>query len=115
MDNFKGHDLIRLQPGDNDVQYDFDITTCTTAIANDGFLPFGRSVSSVAVSGYQEDNVTLANDMISGSISESADVVSVPLKYPAAGEGRYKLRFTLTLDDSSTQEADFNRIQAENL
>jgi hypothetical protein len=113
MPSFKTNDKIQLQPNDQ-IGYEFQVTSCSTSAANDGFLPFGRSVTSFAVSGYGEDAVTPANDMIQSS-ALSGQIMTVVLKYPAAGAGRYRLEFILTLDNGQKKEADFGRIEALDL
>lgn len=111
MSSFEGYDEIILQPNDQ-ISYEFNITVESSQGANDGFLPYGRSVSSVAVSGYSEDGITTDNHMIVGLPSVVNNLVSVVLRYPSAGVGRYRLEMVLTLDNGQTKEADFSRIQA---
>jgi hypothetical protein len=116
MPNFKGNQKIQLQPYDYAINYEFEITVCSSSTANDGYISYGRTVSSVAVSGYAEDKTTLANDLIASTPSVNQNIITVPLSYPTiSGEGRYNLKFQLTLDNGSRVEADFNRVQAEDL
>lgn len=114
MPNFKTNDKIIIQPYDYDINYEFEVTVCSSLTANDGYLAYGRSVTSVAVSGFAEDKVTPANDLIASAPTVLANVITVPLKYPAQA-GRYNLRFIMTLDNGSIKEADFNRIECEDL
>ena len=115
MPNFKSNDEIVLQPNDADVIYEFEITTASTSGANDGYLAYGRSVSSVEVKTYEEDGTEIA-DLLDGSATIVGNLIRQPLQYPTtSGEGRYKLTFIMTLDDASVKEADFFRVYAEDV
>ena len=113
MPSFKTNDKIQLQPNDS-IGYDFQVTTCSTSASNDGFIPFDRVVSSVAVSGFAEDNVTPENHMVL-STALLNNIITCVLRYPSGGAGRYRLRFILTLDNGQIKEADFGRIEAQDL
>ena len=113
--NFKNTDEIVLQPNDDGVIYEFEVTTASSSGSNDGYLAFGRSVSSVAVSAYNEA-LTTVTDLLDGVATVTNNLIRQPLQYPStSGEGRYKLTFIMTIDDGSTKEADFFRVYAENL
>ena len=111
--NFKNNEEIVLQPEDADVVYEFEVTTASTSGSNDGYLAYGRSVSSVVVKTYDEGG-TEVNDLLDGSATITDSTIYQPLQYPStSGEGRYKITFILTLDDASTKEADFFRVFCE--
>ena len=56
MPDFEGTDIVELQPLDVKVPVEFEVTVCTAASTNDGFLPFGYTV--VAGSGSSTTEVT---------------------------------------------------------
>lgn len=115
MSSFKGTRKIILQPYDSGLVFDFTITSNSTPTANDGFLPYGRSVSSVVLSATTEDGTTCTSALIDGTATIALNVISVKMKYPTQfGPGRYFLRLIITMDDSNKIEADFTRIFAEN-
>lgn len=114
MPDFQGTDQITVQPGDEQVPYTFTFTVCSSATANDGAIPFGTTVDSVVVSATMADGT--ADAELVDSSSESANVVTVKLTYPSTnGNGRYHLKFLITLDnvDASVIEFDFNRVVVE--
>jgi len=113
MPSFKGSSKISIQPLDH-INYDFKFTICSSSTANDGFLPAGRTISSVNVTGYNESGTDVTSSLIDGTAVLVVDVVTVPLKWPGTA-GRYKLTFEIELDDGQIKEADFDRIFAENL
>lgn len=112
MPDFQGNDDINVQPGTSKYAYEFEITVCSAAGANDGFLAFGRTIASVVVKAYKHGSTLLEDsDLIEGVPTEVDQVITVKLNYPTTnGPGRYKLEFVMTLDDGSTEEADFGRI-----
>ena len=110
MSNFKTGGRITLQPYDK-LGYSFQITICSSSTANDGFIPYGLTVSSCEIIAYNEDLEVVTSDLISGSPSLSDNIVTVTLMYPTTnGIGKYKLTFKLILSDGSTKEADFSRL-----
>lgn len=114
MPNFKTSGEISLQPNDN-MGYSFTVTVGSSATANDGFIPYGTTVSSVVVIAYDKDDVNVTSELIFGTPSVSQNVVSMQLKYPTtSGDGRYKLTMILTLDNGDVKEADFDRVYARN-
>ena len=115
MPNFQGSDEIILQPNDDGVIYSFNVTTASASGANDGYLAYGRSISSVVVTTYDEEG-TLTTDLVDGVAVLDGNIIRQPLQYPTtSGDGRYKITFVMTLDDSSIKEADFFRVNAESL
>lgn len=111
MSKFKSGKIL-LQPQDV-IGYTFQFPTCSSATANDGAIPFGRTISSVTVVAYNEDDEIITNDLLDELPTLSDDLVTVVLKY--AGVGRYKLTFKLTLDNSWIKEVDFTTIYGKDL
>lgn len=114
MPSFKTNGQIILQPNDS-VGFSFTITVASSATANDGFLPYGTSISSVNVIAYDKDENIVTSDLISGTPAVSSNVISMKLNYPVvSGDGRYKITMILTLDNGDIKEADFDRVTARN-
>ena len=110
MPDFLGNDSIIVQPGTSKYAYEFEITVCSAAGANDGFLAFGRTIASVVVTAHKHGPALLVDAQLVDSSSEVNQIITVKLTYPTTnGAGRYKLEFVMTLDDGSTEEADFGR------
>jgi hypothetical protein len=111
-DSFLGRTNIELQAEDLKVPYSFTFTVCSSLSSNDGHLPYGTNISSVAVTAYNQNGVTTSS-LISGTPSVTNNVVTVKLNWPGIA-GNYKLTFVVTLDngDASKLEADFTKIYA---
>ncbi len=110
---FAGRRWIYVQPGDS-IGYTFTATVCTSTTANDGFVPYNRLISSVAVKAFDADGTDVTSDIIVGTPSLVDLITTVVLKWPTTnGAGRYKLEFIYTLDNSQTIEIDFNRLRAK--
>lgn len=115
MPSFKGNRKIILQPSDRDLVFYFDHTTNSSVSAGDGFLPYGKTISSVEATAYTEDGTNCTSALIEAS-SVTDDVVSLRLNYPTAfGDGRYFIKMVNTLNDGSIIESDFKRVFCENL
>jgi len=111
-DHFDGNKSITLQPGDSAVPYTFTYSACSSATANDGSIPFGTEISSVAVKAYNDAGTDVTAQMINAS-SETDNVVSVALNYPSTtGDGCYHIEIILTPDSGAKMEADFVRVYA---
>jgi len=112
MPDFLGNDSIIVQPGTSKYAYEFEVTVCSAVGANDGFLAFGRTIASVVVVAHKHGSSLLVDaELIEGVPTEVDQVITVKLNYPTTnGAGRYKLEFVMTLDDGSTEEADFGRV-----
>jgi len=116
QDSFQGARPIILQPGTLAMAYTFEFEICSAADANDGSIPFGRTIDSVAVKVYDVDRNDVTTDIINGSPSESAEIVTIAFDYPTTnGAGVYNLEILCTLDDASVEEFDFNRIIAKDM
>ena len=117
MPNVLGNKNVVIQPLDTKVGITIRVKICSTATANDGYIPWGTTVSGVSTTVYSEQGDVVTSGIVysNATISGGQDV-RIELKYPTAtGEGRYKLSYLLTLSDGSTKELDFNRIVAKNL
>jgi len=118
MPSFQGQDSIILQPTDRDRDFSFEFPMHSSEGANDGFLPFDLYIQSCVVTAWKEDG-SQVNDLIDSYAMDSTSentVMLVRLRYPnVSGEGRYSLRFALTLTNGAVVEADFARIRAHNL
>lgn len=112
MPSFTGTASIILQPGDADVPYSFKFTICSSATANDGSIPFGRTISSAAVTAHTAAGTDATSELIESS-TLSDTTVTIELDYPSTtGTGKYHIKFVLTLDNAAKMEFDFNRIYA---
>lgn len=108
MGDFNGKIELRANTS---MTYSFKFPTATSATANDGWLPYGRTIIDVDVYGYSEDGSNVTSALIVGTPSISTDTITVKLRYP--GEvGRYEIEFHLTLDNGDTDEAEFTNIFA---
>lgn len=113
MSDFKTKGPITLRPFD-EISHSFKITVNSSTTSKDGFLPYGRTVSDVDVIAYTDDGTTCTTAVIEGTPSLLSNVVTCVLKYPTAfGDGLYKLKFQLTLDNGETKEANFHRLNYE--
>lgn len=125
MPDFETAGLIELQPLDEKVPFQFEVTICTAASTNDGFLPYGYSVASaeVTVTKYPSSQAaTSAMVSSASSLSVSSNVITTFLTYPVSsssgssilGAGTYHMTFKLTLTGSTARirEANFNRVFA---
>ena len=113
MPDFLGNDDIIVQPGTSKVAYEFQVTVCSAAGANDGFLAFGRTIDSVVVTAHKHGTslVNATAELIEAAPTELNQIITVKLNYPPIlGHGRYKLEFVMSLDDGSVEEADFGRV-----
>jgi hypothetical protein len=101
---------IVLQPNTS-LSHTFAFLAASSATANDGFLPYGRTITEVEVNVYTEDGTNVTENMIVGSASISDNMVTVRLQYPGIA-GRYKIEFILLLDNGETDEDEFLNIFA---
>ena len=110
-DDFENNDPIILQENSSANSYAFTFPSPTTETGR-GSIPFDTAITSVNVSGFFEDGSDFSAAMIqSVNLFPQDDKVVVDLTYPGV-EGRFKLRFLLTLTDGSVWERDFNRIES---
>jgi hypothetical protein len=115
MPDFKGNKRINLQPRDYAISYGFIITPSSSTLANDGYIPYGTTVSGVVVEAEFEDGTDATSELIHSS-SVTNNIVTATLNYPTnIGEGRYNLTFILSLDNGEVHEANFNRVVAKDL
>lgn len=116
-DDFKDRKNIIVQPNDVAVPFGFEFTICSAADKNDGALPYGDSVASCAVSAHLgEDGTDKTSELINGTPSVAANVVTVDLDYPSTtGHGVYHLTFVVTTANGVDIEFDFNRVHARDI
>lgn len=111
MPSFQGKKFIVIQPNTYNYPYDFQFTICSASGANDGFLPFGRTIDSVEVTAIKHDKDGTVDMELIENTTLNHPVVTVNLTYPSTnGRGRYKLRFVVTLDNGVKEEADYGRV-----
>ena len=111
MPDFKETSNIVVQPGDYKVPYGFSLPPCSSATANDGAIPYGTTIDSVAVTALKSDGTAATGLVVSSA--EASNVVTVVLSYPSTGNGTYHLKFLCTLDnaDDTILEFDYNRVK----
>jgi len=113
MPSFKGTNQIIIQPNDQNRGFTYHCTTCTSATANDGTLPYGTTISGVTTVATLDGVVD--TELVAATVLDTPDI-TVALDYPSInGAGRYSLTFILELSDSSTLELDFDRVMVKNL
>jgi hypothetical protein len=111
MSDVQGHKVITLRPGDS-VTYEWAASPCSSRVANDGTIPYGTNVSSVAVTAYKGKEVATSDIVVQSSVA--ANIVQAELKYPVSnGGGKYQLRFALTLDNGEVVNKRFDELYAK--
>jgi len=114
-DSFQGYEDIVLQPGSSAVPFKFVFAACSSATANDGSLPYGDTISSVAVKAFDEAGADRTSEIVASS-STTTTTATANLQYPATtGAGRYSLELVLTLASGAVLEFDFTRVYAEDI
>ena len=113
--NFRGGFVV-IKQGDDAVPISLQLSVCSSATANDGYLPYGTNISSVAVTSYKmDDDRTVTTDLIeAGYTTVANNIVYCRLQYPATnGTGYYGLKILMTLDDAAPTilRADHEKIQ----
>ena len=115
MPDFQGSKSIILQPGDIGVPYTFTWTICTSSTGNDGAIPYGHTVSTVATNIHHENTISYTTALLAAS-SHNVTVTTIFLSYPTSSgfiSGKYHATFTATISDGTTtflKTFDFNRI-----
>jgi len=110
MADVEGNEIIVLRPGDSAKPYEFYAKPCTSQSSNDGAIPYGTSVSDVAVKAYKKG--VESTEIIEAS-SVSNNIVQVQLNYPDDDEsGKYQLRFDLTLDTGAVISLRYDEVHA---
>lgn len=121
-DSFQGSDNIRIQPGDTNIPYQFNFKAATSSNRADGALPFGSTLTSVAVTahhGFSSQSVAAGNLVHAATdFSYSSNYATVPLTYSTGliNNEIYHLEIvvTATINGVSTnvmkREFDFDRV-----
>lgn len=120
MPDVQGQKKTRLRPGDTKVGYTLKVESASTATANDGYIPYGTTVSGVTSTVYDEDGNAVTADIVYAVSTISAqsgyDEVKIEFQYPSTnGDGRYTLKHALTLSDGGTLDLYYSRIYAETI
>ena len=111
MSDVQGHEVIQLRPNDK-ITYNYAADPCSSAIANDGAIPYGTNVSSVVVTAYKGKTDVTSDVVVQSSVSNN--VVQAQLQYPATnGGGKYELRFKLTLNNGEIVNLRHNEVYAK--
>lgn len=109
--DFWGDDIVILQPLDRAVPYNFEFTVNSSAIANDGALPYQTTITDYAVTAHKATSGVDVSAELIASLGRSDFIITVKLSYPPThGNGKYHLTFTITLSNAAVMEFDFNRI-----
>ena len=115
MDSFDGADTINLQPGEIDVPLKMRVTIASASTVNDGFIPFGSTLSSFTVTAHNGETGTSSTDLIVGS-AQTGNTIVVYLQHTTSYEaGIYHVTAlgTFSLTGSTKQlirQMDFNRV-----
>ena len=111
--DFKTHGDIRLR-SDDIIRYSFKFTPASSATANDGNIPYGTTVSSCDVSVYTEDGTAVTSIVSSDTLSDNTCILT--MQYPDDfGDGRYVIKFVLTLSSGDTKSNYFTRLYSETI
>jgi len=113
MPSFKSSRKIVLLPSDDRLSFTFQFTQNTSGVSNDGFLPYAVDATSVVATATSEDGTAVTSIFTTPAASVTSNIVTVTLKYPTEGAGRYFLQFVLGLSNGGVIEADFGRVFCE--
>jgi hypothetical protein len=93
-----------LYPGDSLAPLQVEVTVKSSNTTNDGFIPYGTSVSSVTGKIYKlSDNIDVTTDIMEGSPTEVDNIITTYLNYPTTNSaGSYGLILIITLNTGST-------------
>lgn len=106
---FKGYTSITIQPNDLQQEHIFNITICSDKTANDGYIPYGTTVSGITTTTLTCSG-TEDTELINSSSFVEQEITAL-LDYPITnGDGRYKLQFLLELSSGEIKELDFNKV-----
>ncbi len=109
--DFIGTTDIILRPDAASLIRTFQITVCSSATANDGHIPYGRTIGSYTATAYTSADADVTSDIIASS-ARSSFVITVKFKYLAKHKGvNCYLILLLTLDDSSVIPVRFELIR----
>ena len=108
---FKGNDWIHLQVGD---VYDatFVWTVHSAEDANDGDIPYGRTITGIVTTATNAAGEDKTSDLISGTPNLVGFRLTVIFKHPGK-PGVYKVKHVATLDNGHTQVVTFPRIRVK--
>jgi hypothetical protein len=104
---------ITIQPADSEIPFRFEFPAASSQAANDGAIPHGTTIAIATVVGLDANGDEA--DGLAGVRVVEDEAITIPLSWPTAGAGTYKLSFALTLNTGAVIEYDFNRITAKDL
>ena len=109
----KETDVFDLYEGDTSKPMKVEVTVKSSDTLEDGFIEYGRSVSSVSVTIHQSDDTDVTSEMLANTATVSDNVLTIPLDYPStSGAGSYYIKAIITLDDGSTRQINIPTIIA---
>jgi len=109
MASFETPGDITLKPGQKE-GWEFLLPIAESATAK-GAIPFGRTISSVDVDVYDADGTNVTDIIIDGTPSFADNIVYITFQYPDIwGDGRYRTRILVTMDNGWTKPFIFDRV-----
>jgi len=121
--DFTPHKDVILYEGDDNIGLSFYFKQTSSATSNSGWLPYGTNISSAQVDELDSSGVDTTGLVYNATISiatdqsidgYTADKVSFKVKHPAVN-GRFGLKFKLTLNDGTIKHAIFKRLICKEL
>lgn len=107
MPDFQGTSKLTLQPTEQAIPFQFTFPICSAADANDGFIPYGDTISDCTVKAYDSDGTDITSEVVESSSIDS-NVITVEINYPTTnGADDCKLTFQITTTNGAHLEADF--------
>jgi len=117
VDTFDGVKTINLQPGEVDVPLRMRFTIASASTVNDGFVPYGSTLSTATVTAHHGQSRSSSTQMIAGtSVSPANNTIVVYLQYTTelvAGLYHVTALGTFSISGSTKQlirQMNFNRI-----
>jgi len=116
MGSFRGSRKYVLYRGNSELDikiFRWEFKVCSSATANDEFLPYGTTISTAELTAVGSDGTAVTSIFVGGD-SLANNVVSQKFTFPDEGAGTYTVYFKLTLDDGQVLNAE-DRVYAEEL
>ena len=116
MGSFRGNRKYTIYRGNDQVDikiFQWEFKVCSSATANDEFLPYGTTISAAALTCLGSDGTAVTSIFV-GSETILSNVVSQKFTVPSEGVGTYTVYFKLTLDDGQVLNAE-DRVYVEEL
>lgn len=120
MDNFKGDAFINLQPGAANVPIALRLPAASASTKNDGAIPYGSTVASVAMSAKLMETGTASTSLVTGSALSGNGVIAYLSHTTTLSDGLYGITATVTFSLTGStavavREFDLNRVYVRNL